>query len=128
MKKYLFIAFLLIPTICFAGFQEKQLGQRRLSAQAESIYSPAAGVTAVVKSVVVSNVQGSAANLFLYLDDDGTTYDQSTAMMYDLVIASSTTVEVHTFWPMNNSSGNVAARSNASSYLTVTIFGAEIQE
>ncbi len=109
-----------------AGIQEKQLGQHRInSTTATSLYSPGASTTAIIKSIVVCN-QGAAAAFRIFLDDDGTTYDQTTALYYDAPIGATTTVQIDTFWPMNDATGNLATRTSVANALTFTVFGAEV--
>lgn len=109
------------------AIQEKQLGQaRENSTNAVSVYSPASSTTAVIKSVVVCNNTGSAATFRLFLDNDGTTYDQSTALYYDTSIGANTTVQIDTYWPMDDENGNLAYRSDTANAITITVFGAEI--
>lgn len=102
------------------------LGQIRPgAATATSIYSPGAGQTTIVTSVVICNTSGASAKVRLYLDNDGTTYDQSTALMWDAAVAADTTV---VFEPkggitMDNSSGNIAGESDVASALTFTASG-----
>lgn len=107
--------------------QEKQLGQLRpANTTAASLYSPGAGVTTIIASVVVCNTTGTSAKFRVFLDDDGTTYDETTALFYDVDIEANTTVQVDTFYAMNNSSGNLAVRTDTNDALTFTCFGAEI--
>jgi hypothetical protein len=107
--------------------QEKQLGQTRPSDTTEvSLYSPGANVTAVIKSIWVCNTTASPAAFRIFLDDDGTTYDETTAIFWDVAIAANTTIEINTFAAMNNSSGNLAVRTSVGNALTFTVFGAEI--
>lgn len=109
------------------AYQEKQLGQLRpLNTTAASLYSPGSNVTAIIKSVVVANTSGSSASGRIFLDDDGTTYDESTALYWDVGIDAGSTLQIDTFWAMNDSSGNLAVRSSAASGLTFTAFGVEI--
>ncbi len=108
------------------AIQEKQLGQHRInSTTATSLYSPGANTTAIIKSIVVCN-QGAAALFRLFLDDNGTTYDQTTALYYDVVIGAATTIQIDVFWPMNNSSGNLATRTSVANALTFSCWGVEI--
>lgn len=107
--------------------QEQQLGQLRpANTTAASLYSPNAGITTIIKSIVVCNTTGIAAKFRVFLDDDGTTYDETTALFYDVTIAANTTVQVDTFYAMNDSSGNLAVRTDTNDALTFTCFGAEI--
>jgi hypothetical protein len=107
--------------------QEKQLGQLRpANTTAASLYSPGAGVTGIVKSVWICNTSGSSATFRIFSDDDGTTYDESTAVFWDVTIEGNTTVELDTFMALNNSAGNLAVRTSSASALTFTAFGAEV--
>jgi len=109
------------------ALQEKQLGQaRENSTNAVSVYSPGASTTTIIKSVVVCNQSAAAATFRIFLDDDGTTYDQTTALYYDVSIPADTTVQIDTYWPMNDATGNIAYRSSVANALTITVFGVEI--
>ena len=108
------------------AFQEKQLGQaRENSTNAVSVYSPTSGTT-VIKSIFLANTSGADATFRLFVDDDGTTYDQSTAIAYDVDILADQMVEIDCFIAMNNTSGNFAYRSSVANAITITLFGAEI--
>jgi hypothetical protein len=109
------------------AFQEKQLGQRRDNdTDTHSIYSPDSGVVAVVRCIVIANTTAAIANIRIFMDDDGTTYDQSTALLYDVAIGANATAQIDGFYPMNNSSGNLAYQQGTANACTVTVFGAEI--
>jgi hypothetical protein len=109
------------------GIQEKQLGQLRpTDTTAASLYSPGVGVTAIIKSIVICNQTSSSAKFRIFLDDDGTTYDESTALFFDITIAANSTDQIDTFYAMNNSAGNLAVRTDTNSAITFTCFGAEI--
>jgi hypothetical protein len=99
-----------------------QLGQyRENSTNPVSIYSPDAGQTAQL-FLKIANVSGSPALVRLFHDENGTTYDQSTALIYDLKIMPGEILEVdHIF--INDSTGNVAYRSSVANALTATVYG-----
>lgn len=114
------------------GFSRKQLGQiRPADTTAASIYSPGADDETRVFSVVVCNTTGSPVRYRLFHDEDGTTYDQTTALHYDVALPANTT-DVVTFgdgdnggiW-MNDSSGNIAGRTSVASAITFTAYGEE---
>ena len=108
-------------------FQEKQIGQARInSTTATSVYSPGAGVTGLIKTIIIANQTGSVDSYRLFVDDDGTTYDQSTALFYDVPIDAYSTHLINTFIAMNDPSGNIAFRNATANALTITLFGAEI--
>jgi len=109
------------------SIQEKRFAQaRENSTDAVGVYSPGSGVTAVIKSIVLCNQTANDETVRLFLDDDGTTYDQDTALFYDIPIEANTTIEIDSYWPMNDSTGNFAYRSSTANAITITVFGAEI--
>lgn len=96
---------------------------------AVSVYSPPNDtVRAEITLVVVCNTSGGVAAFRIFLDDDGTTYDESTALFWDISVAADTTVEIllhNKSWWMTNSAGNLAVRTDTASAFTFTVFGAE---
>ena len=69
------------------AMQEKQLGQTRPSnTTATSIYSPGSSVTAVVRNIHCCNTSGATATFRIFVDDDGTTYDETTALFWDVTL------------------------------------------
>ena len=109
------------------AFQEKQIAQaRENSTNAVSVYSPGADVTAAIKTIHVCNTTGSVVKLRLFHDDDGTTYDQSTALEYDIMIPANGSYDWDGFLAMNDQTGNLAYRSDTANALTITVYGSEI--
>lgn len=105
--------------------QEKQLGQaRENSTNAVSVYSPGTATTAIIKNITVANTSGSPANLSIYIDDNGTVYDESTVLIPGSEVDEVFQLDV--YWPMNNSNGNLAYKSSVANALTISVFGAEI--
>lgn len=106
-------------------FQEKQLAQKREnSTNAVSVLQASTGTT-VVKTIIIANT-GNAATYRLFHDDDGTTYDESTALFWDVGIAKNSTIQIDTFVAMDDPTGNFAYRSSIANALTITIYGSEI--
>lgn len=109
------------------AIQEKQLGQIRPSnTTAVSIYSPDSGVTAVIKNIMFANNSGGDVKVRVFHDNNGTTYDEDSAIMWDVKIKKETTITLTSFIAMDNSSGNLAVRTNSSNDMTFTVYGAEI--
>jgi len=109
------------------AFQEKQLAQaRENSTNAVSVYSPGASTTAIIKTIFLANTSGANATFRLFCDDNGTTYDQSTALAYDVELLADEFMELDVFIAMNDSTGNFAYRSSVANAITITLFGAEI--
>lgn len=95
---------------------------------AESVYSPSDGVAATVKKIYVCNVSGAARIFRLFHDEDGSTYSTATALYYDKTIAAddSFTIDDANIF-MNNSSGNLAFRSDSPSSLCCSVYGEEVR-
>lgn len=109
-----------------ATITETQLGQARPSSGAtpEALVTPSS-VTAIAKSIMISNVSGSSATYRIYHDDDGTTYDQSTALFYDVAIEGGATHILSVYLPIVDG-GNLAVESNTGNALTFTAYGLTI--
>ena len=110
-----------------AESRPKVLAQLRpADTNAASLYSPPNNRTVEFTKLVICNQSGSAATFRVFLDDNGTTYDQTTAMFYDAAISADLTwVEDLKGWGMNNTAGNLAVRSSVNDALTFTLFGKE---
>lgn len=103
-----------------------QLGQLRpADTNAASLYSPAANVDAVIRQIIVCNTSGAASTFRIFHDDNGTTYDQGTALFYDVAIAADETLVLDVFICMDDDTGNVAVRSGNANALTFTAYGSE---
>ena len=92
---------------------------------AVSAYSPAVGVSVQITRVVICNTTGSGATFRIFLDNDGTTYDETTALFFDETLAANTSRLIEAEWWLDNSDGNLAVRTDTNSALTFTFFGAE---
>lgn len=105
------------------------LGQLRpADTNPASIYSPVPGRIGVIRHLVVCNTSGVAATYRVFLDDDGTTYNESTAIFWDNAIgANATVLTIAQGWAMRNDAGNLAVRSSAANALTFTVFGVEFR-
>lgn len=109
-----------------AVFQVKQLGQAApANTIAVSIYSPASGINAILKKIVVCNTTASSAKYRIFHDADGTTYDTTTALFYDVTLSANSTDIIHLDGGMNDSDGNIAVRTDTNDALTFTLYGSE---
>lgn len=107
--------------------QEKQLGQLRpANTTAASLYSPGANVTGIAKNLIVCNLTAIEATFRVFVDDDGTTFDETTALFFDVPLLGNTTVLIDMYAAMNNPAGNLAVQTGTASALNFTLFGAEL--
>jgi len=114
------------------GFERKQLGQLRPSdTTVASVYSPGTDVVAQIWAIVVCNTSGGTATYQVFHDEDGTTYDETTALFFNVDLAMKLSA-VLTFgindaggiW-MNDSTGNLAVQTGTGNALTFTVYGEE---
>ncbi len=94
---------------------------------AVSVYSPPNTVQAQITRVVVCNTASTTRKFRIFLDHDGTTYDETTALFWDIVVPTDTTVEIDGDWWLTDSAGNLAVKTDSASAFTFTVFGAEHQ-
>jgi len=102
----------------------QQLGQSRpANTTAVSIYSPDGDEAAKIFEIIVCNTTTSDATYRIFHDEDGTTYNQTTALFYDVnLTANSTDILELNAW-MNDSTGNLAVRTGTNSAITFTVNG-----
>lgn len=99
---------------------------RPAGTSATGIYSPAANRRAILTKIIVANVTGSAANASIFIDIDGTTYDQTTAVLYARSIPAndSYSIEFEDGWEIDEDA-NVAVTTGTGSALNFTVLGRE---
>lgn len=98
----------------------------------------ATAFTAVARTeitlIVIANTTAAAARARVFHDDDGTTYDQTTAILYDVVVPanSSLFIAAETLGAgltVNNSkspgvaAGTIGVRTDTNDALTFTLYG-----
>lgn len=99
-----------------------QLAQVRASTTANTgLYSSGTGETVQI-FIKIANVVTSSALVRVFHDQNGSTYDQSTALVYDLKILPGQVLELNHIF-VNNPSGNIAYRSSVANALTATVYG-----
>lgn len=109
------------------------LGQLRpANTTAASLYSPSVGLVASITAVDIVNTTGGAVTYRLFIDIDGTTYDETTAIGgFDTSLAANTRKLIE--WPepglilVGKDSGNLAVRTSSGNALTFTAIGYEIR-
>ena len=99
-----------------------QLAQHREnSTNAVSIYSPGAGQT-MQGFLKICNLSEDAVYVSVFHDDNGTTYDQTTAIIYNLLLYPGQLLEMdHIF--MNDSTGNLAFSNSIANAVNATLYG-----
>ena len=102
----------------------KQLGQLRPSnTTAVSIFSPTDRDRCVVRNIIICNTTSSTATYRLFVDEDGTTYDQTTAIAYDVPLLGNTTDVWEVPIYLHDPAGSVGVQTGTGSALTFTANG-----
>ena len=110
-----------------ASPRPKQLAQLRpADTNAASLYSPPDNVTAELTRLVICNTTANTPSYRVFHDEDGTTYDQTTALFYDEPMVANTTQIIDlTGIGMRGTAGNLAVRTSAANEITFTLYGVE---
>lgn len=100
------------------------LGQSRPGdTNAVSVVSPDANEILNITNIFIANTTANTPTFRLFHDEDGTTYDQTTALYYDKATSANDTFHIETNIWMRDAGGNLAVRSSAASELTFTFYG-----
>ena len=101
-----------------------QLAQVRVSGTtAVTIFSPSKRDRYTIKSILIANTTASSVDFRLFHDEDGTTYDETTALFFDIPLSGNCTFLYQGEIFMNDPAGNLAARTDTSLALTFTVYG-----
>jgi len=90
-----------------------------------SIFSPDRRDRFTIENIIICNTTASAATYRIFLDNDGSTYDATTAIAYDVSLAGNATdiIEVNLY--MTDPAGNLAVRTGTGNALTFTVNGSD---
>lgn len=107
-----------------AGSQLAQINPSNTNSR--TLFSPS--VRTEVTQLVIANVTGSAATFGIYHDDDGTTYDDSTALYKAISIAANSTVTITADGGPGTGfivgvGGSIGIESSVADALTFTAYG-----
>lgn len=113
------------------AINKQHLAQSRpANTSAASILSPIEDQIIIIQDIIICNTTTSSVYFRIFLDNDGTTYSEVTAIVYDHELAANDMMilsfgqDSSSGLYMNNPSGNLAIRSSTSLALTFTVNGA----
>ena len=107
-------------SVIASPFISQELGQtRENSTNAVSVYE--AITPTKITSITLCNVTGSPANFSLFLDVNGTTYDESTALYFEAPLPANSTLTITAPYFMN--AGNLAYQNGTANAITITASG-----
>ena len=103
----------------------QQIAQSRPSdTSAVSVYT--ASILTEITKIVICNTTGSGATFRIFHDDDGSTFDQTTALYYDTAIGANATTVIDAqpnSGLMVRNGGQIAVRSGTGNALNFTLYG-----
>lgn len=100
------------------------LAQSRPSGTSNTaLYTKGTKKLAHISHLVICNTTGSAVTYRVFLDADGTTYDETTAIYYDVSIGANTTEFVDIDATIEVDGGSIGIRTSTGSALNFTLMG-----
>ncbi len=100
---------------------------RPANTSAANLYSPAANRRAIVSTIIICNTTGSAAVASVFADVDGTTKDQTTALIYAKSVAANDRLELLFEDGLElDEDGTIGIQSGTNDALTFTLLGREL--
>lgn len=107
-------------------FTEKMLAQARpLDTNAVSIYTPSGNARGISKNFLACNTTETEETFRMFISQ-GTNYDETTAIFYDVVVAPKGTVALSNMVIIDNGA-NMAVSVSSGDSITFTVFGAEFE-
>ena len=89
-----------------------------------NLYSSPVGLLTVITGICIVNTSNAARTFRLCYDDDGSTFDESTALYWDRGIDKNETFLAQLQIAVNHqNAGNLGFRSSIANALTITLFG-----
>jgi len=105
---------------------EQQLAQGQAPSTAAVLYSPASSETAIVRTINICNTDTAAHTVRIFHDNDGGTFDETTALIWNMSVPGNGTVVFDVYVAMGNPAGQIGIYANTAEKVTVTLYGAVI--
>jgi hypothetical protein len=105
----------------------KMLGQLRpADTTAAAIYTKAQDSKVWLDQLFICNTTANAPTYQVCIDEDGSTYDETTALYWNVAHVPNTTVVVDLKAYLDTANGSVGVRTSAGDEITFTLFGEEL--
>lgn len=100
------------------------IGQLRPSnTTAAAAYTKPVKKIPLVSSIFIANTTTASAKYSIYLDADGTTYNESTALFFNVELLANSTALVEFKGSIIIDGGSIGVKTDTANALTFTIFG-----
>jgi len=107
--------------------QPKFLGQAKpTNTTATPLYSPASGVTGIIRTIFVANSDNNSHSFTIYFDNTGSLVDTDHIIFPTVAVNGLSTVQLDVYIAMNNSAGTLSVKTNSANNFTFTAFGEEL--
>lgn len=103
----------------------KELAQFEATTAPTSIYSPGTDIETVIRQITVANTSSTTKDFIVYLDNNGTTYDDTTTLFYQIDVPKNSSLQLNVFIAMNDVAGNLAVSASANNAITFSVYGTE---
>jgi len=90
---------------------------------AVSMFSPLKGEQVILRKLYISNVGGNKAKYSVFITDDSSTYDETTAIFFEIEIEKETTVVILLDIPLRDSDGDIGVQTDTGDELNFTLTG-----
>ncbi len=96
---------------------------------AQSLYSPESnknrnpGQQVILRKIYIANTSNKSVDFSVFFDNSGSTYDESTALFFELRLPKHTTELIELDIPMRSSDGNLGVQIGTADDITFTLYG-----
>lgn len=107
------------------AFIEKQLAQARPGSTPAAIYTCPSSTRAIAKSIMVTNTTNVDKTFSLFIDNDGNTYNATTAIFFNTVLRAKESKLIDSYFVIDTAGGSIGA-SASDVDVTFTVSGGEV--
>jgi len=102
----------------------RQLAQLRPSStSAEVLFNPTENRPYTIYNIIITNTTGSTVSASIYHDEDGSTYDATTAILESVPMIANQTLHYEGKLYGYKAAGNIAVKTSTANALTFTAYG-----
>jgi len=105
----------------------KQFGQERpADTNVATPYTVPTGKRAIIRHIMVANTSSNNTKYRIFMDANGTTHDETTAIAFDVPLSKENTHSFDDQYIVLEEGGSIGVRTGTANNLTFTIDGDEI--
>lgn len=121
------MAILDLKTVVITGANAKHLGQAEIANGSNTtLYTCPAETTAIVNDIQIVNTTGAAVDITVWIDPDGTTADDTTAIFKDWSVPANDFLHWAGGFKVLEATGTIKATAGTANAITITVDGAEV--